>query len=116
MKKIGFIYLFITLLSVGFVACTEEDFAGKVKETSFTEVEGVDVALLDSMEYVIGSFKFDTPEKWTVTSDQMMWVSFSDAVDGEFYADISGAAGENIVYVKVSDAGRGYSADRKSVV
>ena len=115
MKKIGFIYLFITLLSVGFVACTEEDFAGKVKETSFTEVEGVDVTLLDSMEYVIGSFKFDTPEKWTVTSDQMMWVSFSDAVDGEFYADISGAAGENIVYVKVSDAGRGYSADSAKI-
>lgn len=115
MKKIGFIYSFIALLSIGFVACTEGDFAGKVKETSFTEVEGLDVALLDSMEYVIGSFKFDTPEKWTVTSDQMMWVSFSDAVDGEFYADISGAAGENIVYVKVSDAGREYSADSAKI-
>ena len=115
MKKIGFIYSFIALLSIGFVACTEVEFAGKGKELSFAEVEGVDVTLLDSMEYVIGSFKFDAPEKWTVTSDQMMWVSFSDAVDGEFYADISGAAGENIVYVKVSDAGREYSADSAKI-
>lgn len=116
MKKIGLIYLFVALFSAGFVACTEDNIGGQgEKKFTLSEVEELDVALLDSVDYIVGHFTFDAPSKWAVTSDQMMWVTFSKSFDGEYYPDITGDAGNNTVYVKISNDGREYNIDKANI-
>lgn len=121
MKKIGFIYLFVTLLSFALVACTYNDFVSdEPKEYSFSEIngselQGVDMTLIDDMEFVTGHFTFDAPGTWRVSSDQETWITFSKELDGDYWADIEGNAENNIVYVRISDAGRGYITEKANI-
>ena len=113
MKKIGFIYLLTALLSIGFAACTEpEGDGGNTPEFVFSEMEGLDMTLLEETDEVVGSFTVDAIAAWSLESDQPMWVTFSNSVDGEFYSDIPAEAGKRTVYVKISNAGRGYNAEQ----
>ena len=108
MKKTGLIYLFVALLGISFVAC-EDTNGDKLPNVSFSEVQGLDMTLLENTDTITGFFTLDVQAKWTVSSDQMMWVAFSKSLDGEYYADISGNAGQDTVYVRMTNAGRDHN-------
>lgn len=116
MKKSSFIYLFVALLSVGFIACNETEIDNEqLQEISFSEVSELDMDLLDSVGFATGYFTLEANGEWLVSSDQMTWVTFSKSFDGEYYADVAGNKGSNTVYVRISNNGRGYNGDKASI-
>ena len=116
MKKSNFIYLFVALLSVGFIACNETEIGNEqLQEISFSEVSELDMDLLDSVGFASGYFTLEANGEWLVSSDQMTWVTFSKSLDGEYYADVAGNKGSDTVYVKISNNGRGYNGDKANI-
>lgn len=94
------------LVCAGIVSCKEDGEIDQV--TTFTGVEGLDMAALDSAGYTTGSFTVVAAGNWQVVSDKM-WLTLSDAPEGEFFNDVKGLKGTHVVYVKVSNEAREFS-------
>lgn len=108
------IAVFAILISPCFVACNDASDEPLAEIVSFSGIKELDIAALESQDYVTGYFELDVTGKWSVSSDKM-WVTFSTAADGEYYYDIQGGTDIDKVYVKVSNVARGF-AESNAVV
>ncbi len=109
-----FLLSFLLAVACGFfVACSSDDEVTSV-EVNFSVLEGVDTSLLNSCDYVVGSFELTSDGSWHLYSDKM-WVTLSVEPDGDFMNDIRGGAGNYKVYVKVSNDARGFEVSKADI-
>ena len=112
LSKIFFISLSVVACSL-FAACSDDGEKAPV-EVVFTELYGVDTSLLNECDEVVGSFELRANGNWHLNSSKM-WVELSLTPEGEFYNDIQGVEGKYTVYVKVTNATRGFSESQAVV-
>lgn len=109
MKNINKLFLIGLFIAAGCIsaACSDND-ENSSAEVTFTQPEGIDTALLDEVDEIVGSFEVEATGNWHIYSNRM-WTTVSLSSDGGFYNDIQGVAGKYTVYVKVTNEARGFN-------
>ena len=91
-----------------FVACDDNENGQTAEKATFSEIQELNIKLLEEQDYATGYFTISASGRWTVSSDRM-WVTFSTVADGEYMYDVQGNADVKTVYVKVSNEARGFA-------